>query len=102
MATTIILGLFILICFGASVITCNEAIENVPFCKESLKELKDDVKDWQKICKDDQLYDIDTPCCNAEKEYIKNRRRIQRKLCFFKGNHLTIFMLTKVYHCAKL
>ena len=86
-ATKIILGLFILIYFDASLVICDE---DIPFCKESLKALKDDLKDWQKRCLNNTLeysQDINTTCCNAEKGYIQSRRRMQRKLCFYKGNH---------------
>ena len=100
-ATKVIFGLFILIYFNASLVSCNEDIR---FCNESLQALKDDVKDWQEKCSRNTLerqylplsgywhttayrQDIDTPCCNAEKKYIQNRRRMQRKLCFYKGNH---------------
>ena len=90
-ATKVLLGIFILIYFDASLVTCNE---DIPFCKESLKSLKDDVKDWQARCSISKLdgygynytEDLDTPCCNAEKDYIQNRRRMQKKLCFYKGN----------------
>ena len=86
--TKVILGFLILIYFDASLVTCNE---DIPFCKESLQALKDDVKDWQTRCSNntqDYRQDLDTPCCNAEKKYIHNRRRMQRKLCFYKGNQL--------------
>ena len=83
----IILGLFTLLYFGASLVICDEVI---PFCKESLKALKEDLKGWQKRCLNNTLEysrDIDTPCCNAEKKYIQNRRKMHRKLCFYKGKH---------------
>ena len=86
-ATKIILGLFILIYFGASPVICDE---DIPFCNESLKALKHDLKVWQGRCLSKELnytQDINTTCCNAEKKYIQNRRRMHRKLCFYKGNH---------------
>ena len=92
-ATKIILGLFILIYFGASPVICDE---DIPFCKLSLKTLKEDLKYWQERCLKKTLeysQDINTPCCNAEKKYIQNRRRMQRKLCFYKGNHFIYFLL---------
>jgi hypothetical protein len=51
-----------------------------------LRELKNDVKDWQDRCVDKNLYDRHTPCCNAEKKYNQKRRKIHGKLCFYKGN----------------
>ena len=86
--TKIILGLLILLYFGGSLVICDE---DILFCKESLKALKDDLTDWQKRCLDKTLehsQDIDTPCCNAEKKYIQNRRKMNRKLCFYKGKHV--------------
>ena len=91
-APKIILGLFILIYFGASPVICDE---DIPFCKLSLKTLKEDLKYWQERCSNKTLeysQDINTPCCNAEKKYIQNRRRMQRKLCFYKGNHFIYFL----------
>ena len=83
-STKLILCFLIVIYVGASLITCGEYI---PLCKESLRALKADLKDWQKRCLNDQLYDLNIPCCDAEKEYIQNRRKMLRKLCFYKGNH---------------
>ena len=85
-ATKIVLGLLLLIYFGASLVICEEEI---PFCKESSKSLTDDMKDWQEKCSKkilDYSQDLTTTCCNAEKKYIQNRRRMLRKLCFYKGN----------------
>ena len=76
------LGVFIFIYFWATMVTCDEQI---PFCKDYLKALQENLKDWQKRCLNDKLYDIDTPCCKVEKEYIQRRRRTQLKLCFIKG-----------------
>jgi hypothetical protein len=93
-ATKIILGLFILIYFGASLVICDE---DLAFHLKSVKELEDDVKDWEGRCLDKELRDLGTPCCNAEKEYNQYRRQKQRKLCFYKGNH-TIAILTIVQY----
>ena len=90
--TKIILGFFVFIYFGESLVICDE---DIPFCKESLKELKKDLKDWQDRCLNntlEYLRDIDTPCCNGEKKYIQNRRKMHRNLCFYKGKHF-IYML---------
>ena len=82
-ATKIILGLFILIYFGASLVICDE---DIAFHLKNVKDLEDDVKDWEGRCLKETLHDLGTPCCNAEKQYNQNRRRMQRKLCFYKGN----------------
>ena len=94
-ATKIILGIFILMYFGASLVNCDEDIR---FCKESLKELKNDLKDWKVRCLDNTLEfsrDINTRCCNTEKKYIQIRRKMQRKLCFYKGNHFIIIFVAR-------
>ena len=89
-STKIIFGLLILINFRATLVACNE---DIPFCHESLEALKDDVKDWQERCmQNKKLHDRHTPCCKAEEEYNQNRRRLHRKLCFYKGNHRTYLM----------
>jgi hypothetical protein len=86
-ATEIILGLFILFSFCASLVICDE---DIAFHLKSVKQLEDDVKHWEGRCLNKELHNIGTPCCNAEKEYNKNRRRMQRKLCFYKGKHTSM------------
>ena len=96
--TKIILGLFLLIYFGTSLVICDERI---PFCKESFKAVEDDLKDWQERRLDKSLNytrHIDTTCCNAEeKKYIQNRRKKRRKLCFYEGNHLILYIFAPIY-----
>ncbi|CAB4034906.1 Hypothetical predicted protein, partial [Paramuricea clavata] len=80
-ATKITVAFLILIYFGASLVMCNE---DISFCDERLKELKQDVKDWNKRCVNTQGKDIDTPCCETEKQYNKEKMNMQTKLCFYK------------------
>ena len=98
-ATKIILGLFILIYFGACLVICDE---DIAFHLKTVKELEDDVKEWEVRCLNEILYDRDTPCCNAEKEYNQNRRRMQTKLCFYKGNHTTFYIVLATMHRGKV
>ena len=82
-STKIIVGFFILMYFGASLVFGNE---DIPFCKKRLTAVKDDVKDWQEKCVNDKGKDIGTTCCKAKKEYNQKRMSMQTKLCFYKGN----------------
>ena len=74
--------LLILIYFGGSLVICEEEI---PVCKDHLKELKNDEKDWGKRClKKEQK--LNSSCCEAEKEYLRERMCMHSKMCFYKGN----------------
>ena len=89
-STKIIVGFLVLIYFGGRVVICNE---DIPFCDNRLKELKNDVKDWRKRCLNDAGRVLNSPCCAAENEYNQNRMSMQTKLCFYKGNDLFIVHL---------
>jgi CMP-2-keto-3-deoxyoctulosonic acid synthetase len=85
-ATKITVAFLILKYFGANLVMCNE---DISFCDKRLKELKQDVKDWNKRCVNTQGKDIGTPCCETEKQYNKERMKMQTKLCFYKGIIIT-------------
>ena len=78
----IIVGLLILICFGTSLVTCNE---NIPFCKEQLQRLKQDVEVWNERCWNNTDQGNSTPCCQAEKEYNQERMKMHVEMCFHSG-----------------
>jgi hypothetical protein len=88
-------SIFILIYFGANLVSCEE---NIPYYLRSMKKLEDDVKEWRGNCLNDKLHDINTSCCKAVKEYNQDRRKMQRRLCFFKGNHHSTLILCTMQH----
>ena len=79
----IIALLLILTLFDASLVICEEEI---PFCKDHLKELVKDEEDWSKRCLKYEGHKIDSSCCETEKEYLRKRMCTLSKLCFYKGN----------------
>jgi hypothetical protein len=87
-ATNITVAFLILIYFGASLVMCNE---DISFCDNHLKRLKQDVKDWNKRCVNAQGNDTGTPCCETQKQYNKERMNMQTKLCFYKGNNNSVY-----------
>ena len=86
-ATKIIVGIHILIYFGASLVVCDN---DIPFCRKRLKELREDEKDWRKRCLNGEGQNLATPRCNceADKEYNHERMCMYKKICFHinKGN----------------
>jgi hypothetical protein len=87
-ATKITVAFLMLIYFGASLVMCNE---DISFCDKRLKELKHDVKDWNKRCVNTQGNDTGTPCCETQKQYSMERMNMQTKLCFYKGNNNSVY-----------
>ena len=81
-STKITVGLLILICFGTSLVTSNEGI---PFCKEQLQRLKQDVEVWNERCWNNTDHGNSTPCCEAEKEYNQERMKMHVEMCFYSG-----------------
>ena len=74
----------VLMCFGSQLTLANEEI---PFCDKQLKELKDDVNDWNKRCMVDESQELNTPECNAEKTYHQARMKKHTSQCFYDGNY---------------
>ena len=81
-STKITIGLLTLICFGTSLVTCNESI---PFCEGELQRLKHDVEVWNERCWNNADQGKSTPCCQAEKEYNQERMKMHVEMCFYSG-----------------
>ena len=80
----------LLVTFGASHVECKERI---PFCKVLLEKLENDEKDWRGRCfkadgQSGQM--LDSTCCEVEKNNLRERKCVQSRMCFFKGNDLYI------------
>ena len=81
-STKIVIGFLFLIHFGGTLTTCNE---NIPHCDKHLTKLKRDVKDWQERCLNEIGHEINSPCCQAEKDYLQERMRKHTEMCFYSG-----------------
>ena len=84
-STKIVIGFLFLIHFGGTLTTCNE---NIPHCDKHLTELKRDVKDWQERCLNETGHEINSSCCQAEKDYFQQRMRKHTEMCFYSGKLL--------------
>ena len=82
--TKIAIGFLILIYFGGTQITCND---DIPYCQDSLHELKKDVQHWQEKCLNETRHQINSSCCNAEKDFFQERMRMHTEICFYSGNY---------------
>ena len=81
-STKIGIGFLFLIHFGGTLTTCNE---NIPHCDKHLTELKRDVMDWQERCLNKTGHEINSSCCQAEKDYLQERMRKHTEMCFYSG-----------------
>ncbi|CAB3991726.1 Hypothetical predicted protein [Paramuricea clavata] len=90
--TKIIVGIHVLIYFGTSLVVCNN---DIPFCRKRLKELRKDEKDWSGRCLNGEGENLDTPSCEAEKEYNHERMCMYTKICFYKGPYAEPYLLIK-------
>ncbi|XP_028410800.1 pro-epidermal growth factor-like [Dendronephthya gigantea] len=116
-STKMLFALTILIYFGGNLINCNE---DIPICDKQLKQLKEDVKDWEKRCVKQRLQNLDeieryftesqrsdnetqryfnerrrennSPGCTAEKEYLQERMRMHSEMCFYDGPYPEQYM----------
>jgi hypothetical protein len=82
-ATKIFFGIHVLIYFATTLVVCNDEI---PFCRNRLKELKEDEKAWSGRCLKGNGEILYTPRCEAERGYNHERMCIYAKICFHKGN----------------
>ena len=102
--------------FCGTLINCNE---DISICHEQIKQLKEDVKDWEKRCVNETLEsmeeiqryfngtqqfpdetqryfnerrrEINSSGCMIEKKYVQERMRIHTKTCFYEGKLIDIF-----------
>ena len=89
----IVVVLLLLTHFGARLVHCDEQI---PFCKDLLEKLENDEKSWRENCLETGVNDsrrlgwkmVDSPCCEAEKNYLRERRCKHSQMCFYKGKNL--------------
>ncbi|XP_028416145.1 pro-epidermal growth factor-like [Dendronephthya gigantea] len=90
-STKILFALTILMYFGGTLINCNE---DIPICDKQLKQLKEEVKNWERRCVNESLGNLDevknkrrrennSPGCTAEKEYFQARMRMHSQMCFY-------------------
>ena len=85
----IVAFLYFLAYFGLSQVRCDEEIQ---FCKNPLKKLQKDEKDWRKRCLKPQM--LNSSCCEAERKNLRERKCVQSRVCFnYKGNYQTNYIL---------
>ena len=85
----IVAFLLFLAYFGLSQVCCEEEIQ---FCKNPLKKLQKDEKDWRKRCLKSQM--LNSSCCEAERKYLRERKCVQSRVCFnYKGNYQANYIL---------
>ena len=115
-STKILFASTILIYFGGALINGNE---DILICHKQLKQLKEDVKGWEKRCVNETLgsveeiqryfnerqrplnetqryfnerrREINSSGCMAEKKYLQERMRLHTKICFYEGKLINIF-----------
>ena len=86
----IVAFLLFLAYFGKSQVRGDEEIQ---FCKYALKKLQNDekiVKDWSERCLKSNGHMLDSPCCETERKYIRERKcNMHARMCsVYKGNML--------------
>ncbi len=83
----IFVALLIMIYFGAELVICNEEI---PFCNDRLKKLREEEKNWREKCLHYEGQELNSSCCEAEKRYNQERTCTHTRMCFYKGNDWTM------------
>lgn len=124
-STKILFAFTILIYFGGTLIICNE---DVPVCDMRLKQIKGDVKNWERKCVNQILesmneiehtlkeryrprkgarqyfnerrHETNSSGCVAEKDYIQERIRMHSKMCFYDGKLIDFLMLYLPKNCC--
>ena len=81
----IIVDILMLMYFGSQL---TFAKKDIPFCQKQLKEIKDDVKDWNERCMVDSYRERNTPQCNKKKKYNQASIRNHTNQCFYKGKYI--------------
>ena len=86
----IVAFLLFLAYFGLSQVRCDEEIQ---FCKNALKTLQNDekiVKDWSERCLRRNGHMLDSPCCEKERKYLRERKcNMHSRMCsVYQGNML--------------
>ena len=117
-STKIVFALTILLHFWGTLIVCNK---DISICHTELKQLKEDVKNWEKRCVNESLKNLDeiqryfkeyklssteiqeyfnerrreknSSGCMAEKEYLQERMRMHSKMCFYEGKFIDFPLL---------
>ena len=82
-STKTIFGIVILMYFGSHVAFANRYISS---CNKQLKQLKEDVKNWNERCIDDDYLERNTTRCKEEGRYNQARIRKHTSQCFYEGN----------------
>ena len=85
----IVAFLLFLAYFGLSQVRCDEEIQ---FCKNPLKKLQKDEKEWRKRCLKPQM--LNSSCCEEERKNLRERKCVQSRVCFnYKGNYQANYIL---------
>lgn len=90
MSTRTTVTFLILICFGKTLVICNE---DIPICNKKLKELRGDVSDWKKKCSTQSQQENDSPICETQQDYHQERMRMLSQMCFYEGSFCLTFCL---------
>jgi hypothetical protein len=81
LATKPFISFFILLSFGGSFVVGNK---DIPFCHKLWNDLGNDLADWRERCLNGD-HEINSSCCQTEKEHFEGRRRSHKQMCFYEG-----------------
>ena len=60
------------------------ANKDIPFCHKLWEDLGNEMEDWRLRCLNG-TQEITAPCCQAEKEYLEDKRLKHKEMCFYEG-----------------